>query len=67
LSLSEMRVPRMDGMTLRHKINADYPRIEVLYIAGFVAEPPTDIPRRRFLPKPFRAEAVAQSNQSLTA
>ena len=65
LLVTEIRVPRMDGITLGHKVNADYPRIEVLYIAGFVAEPPTEIPRHRFLPKPFRSDALAQRIQSL--
>ena len=67
LLVTEIRVPRMDGITLARKVNADYPRIEVLYIAGFTAEPPTDIPRHRFLPKPFRSDDLAQRIRSLVA
>jgi CheY-like chemotaxis protein len=65
--ITEIHLPRMDGITLGQKVGADYPKIEVLYIAGFVAEPLTDIPSHRFLPKPFRSDALVQCIQSLGA
>ncbi len=65
LLVTEVQLPRMDGITLGRKVSADYPNTEVLYVAGFLSEPLTGVPIGRFLPKPFLGGALAHCVQSL--
>ena len=65
LLVTEIQLPRMDGITLGQKVSTDYPKIEVLYMSGFVEETIRHIPIRHFLPKPFRADALAFCVQGL--
>jgi CheY-like chemotaxis protein len=58
--LADVQMPRMDGITLGQKVSAEYPRIKVLYISGYIADPPKHIPSRHFLPKPFAAETLVK-------
>ena len=67
LLVTELQMPRMDGVALGQIVSAQYPNIEVLYMSGSVSETPAQIPPRRFLPKPFRAEALVLCVQSLCA
>jgi two-component system sensor histidine kinase EvgS len=63
--VTDVKMPRMDGFVLGQKIGAEYPKIAVLYISGFVSSAPMHIPRRRFLPKPFRPDTLVQSVRGL--
>ena len=67
LLVTDVQMPRMDGITLGQKISDEYPTIEVLYISGFVLKLPEQIPSRRFLPKPFRPDVLIRSVQDLCA
>lgn len=67
LLVADVQMPRMDGITLGLKVSADYPKVVVLYISGFISEPPKHIPSRRFLPKPFAADALVRCIRRLCA
>ena len=67
LRVTDVQMPRMDGITLGEKVSTDYPKIEVLYISGFVSKPPKHIPSGRFLPKPFRPDVLVRCVQDLCA
>ena len=67
LLVTDVQMPRMDGITLGQKLKTEYPNIEVLYISGFVSQPHTQISGRRFLPKPFRSGALIRCVQDLCA
>jgi CheY-like chemotaxis protein len=59
LLVTDVKMPRMDGISLGKKVSQGYPRIGVLYISGFVSEGAK--PGRPFLAKPFRADALVES------
>jgi len=65
LLVTDVQMPRMDGITLGHKVSADYPSIEVLYVSGFVWKPPKHVPSLHFLPKPFRPDVLVRQVRSL--
>jgi CheY-like chemotaxis protein len=67
LLVTDVEMPRMDGITLGHKVSADYPNIEVLYISGFVTKPPKHVPSSHFLLKPFRPDVLVRHARSLCA
>ena len=67
LLVTDVQMPRMDGMTLGQKLRADYPKIEVLYMSGFVSKPPEHIPGLHFLSKPFRPDVLVRCVQDLCA
>jgi DNA-binding NtrC family response regulator len=49
--LSDVRMPKMDGMQLRERILKDRPGVPILLMSGFVdVPPPSNVP---FLAKPF--------------
>ncbi len=60
LLVTDVKMPRMDGITLGEKVGAGYPEIGVLYISAYVPDAPTRGAGRRFLPKPFRPEALVE-------
>ena len=64
--VTDVKMPRMDGITLGEKVNAEFPGVEVVYMSGFIAElPKKEIPLRRFLQKPFGANVLVQRLQAL--
>ena len=60
LLVTDVQMPRMDGLTLGKKLSADYPNIGVLYISGFLWKPPRHSPKLHFLPKPFLPDALVR-------
>jgi two-component system cell cycle sensor histidine kinase/response regulator CckA len=53
LLLSDIRMPRMDGIALARAIRAEFPAIPVILISGYCSgdeEPDLDV---QFIPKPF--------------
>src|SRR5215467_2743800 len=48
--LSDVRMPKMDGLELRERLLAERPGIQVLLMSGYVGSPTGNIP---FLAKPF--------------
>src|SRR6202142_2808806 len=67
LLVTDVKMPRMDGITLGKKVSAGYPKIGVLYISAFISEGPTPGAGRRFLPKPFRPDALVECVRSMSA
>jgi CheY-like chemotaxis protein len=54
--LSDVRMPKMDGIQLRERILKERPGIPILLMSGYVdAAPPFDVP---FLTKPFDPAAL---------
>ncbi len=67
LLVTDVQMPKMNGITLGEKVSTDYPAIEVLYISGFVLKPPRHVPSSHFLLKPFLADALVRHVRSLCA
>jgi CheY-like chemotaxis protein len=67
LLVTDVKMPRMDGITLGEKVSAGYPGIGVLYISAFISDSPTRGAGRRFLPKPFRPDALVACVRSMAS
>ena len=67
LLVTDVKMPRMDGITLGKKVGTGYPDIGVLYISAYLSEAATQGAGRRFLPKPFRPDALVECVRSLSA
>jgi len=67
LLVTDVQMPRMDGIALGQKVSDDYPNVEVLYISGFVSKPPKHVPSSHFLVKPFRPDVLVRHVRSLCA
>jgi CheY-like chemotaxis protein len=67
LLVTDVKMPRMDGITLGEKVRTGYPDIAVLYISAYVSEGPTRARGRRFLPKPFRPDALVACVRSMAS
>jgi two-component system cell cycle sensor histidine kinase/response regulator CckA len=67
LLVTDVKMPRMDGITLGEKVATGYPDIGVLYISAYISETPTRGAGRRFLPKPFRPDALVECVRSLSS
>ncbi len=66
LVITDVQMPRMDGLTLGSKVRTEYPNVPVLYISGFIWNLPDEgIPPHRFLAKPFKTEALLRSVRRL--
>lgn len=73
LLLTDIRMPRMDGIELAHAVTSLHPRMPVLYISGY----PFDIEQERtqhaykacgFLAKPFTPKVLVDTvNQCLSS
>ena len=55
LLLSDVDMPRLDGMSLREQILRERPAMKVLLLSGRVEEPPEGV---EFLRKPCQAEVL---------
>jgi CheY-like chemotaxis protein len=67
LLVTDIVMPRMNGIALAAKVRTEYPDVEVLYISGFVSDLLEDIPIERLLPKPFAPGDLVQCVQRLCA
>jgi DNA-binding response OmpR family regulator len=61
LLLTDVLMPRLDGMALREQILRERPGVKVLMLSG-TAEPPDGV---EFVRKPFQAEILTQKVRSL--
>jgi two-component system, cell cycle sensor histidine kinase and response regulator CckA len=67
LLVTDVKMPRMDGITLGEKVSTGYPGIGVLYISAYISEAPARGAGRRFLPKPFRPDALVECVRSMSS
>ena len=67
LRITDLDMPRMDGVTLGQKVNADFPDVAVLYMSGIVRGSDMGVANDHFLSKPFRADALIHRVQGLCA
>ncbi|HXN47345.1 MAG TPA: response regulator [Bryobacteraceae bacterium] len=67
LLVTDVKMPRMDGITLGEKVSIGYPGIGVLYISAYISDSPTRGAGRRFLPKPFRPDALVECVRSMSS
>jgi two-component system, cell cycle sensor histidine kinase and response regulator CckA len=65
LLVTDVRMPRMDGVELAHKLGGQHPHLKVIYMSGYTD---VDIPlgsHCMFLPKPFSATALSKAVASM--
>jgi CheY-like chemotaxis protein len=67
LLVTDIDMPRMDGITLGGKLETDYPNIKVLYISGLLRKPPQRSPNLHLLAKPFLPDALVRCVRDLSA
>lgn len=65
--VTDIQMPRMDGITLGQKVSAGFPDIGVLYISAFTAKAAALVAGHRFLPKPFRPDALVECIRNLSS
>lgn len=63
--VTDVQMPRMDGLTLCRKVAAEYPSIGILYISGYVFQPVEEGSMVFMLRKPLTAEALVRAVRSL--
>jgi two-component system cell cycle sensor histidine kinase/response regulator CckA len=66
LLLTDVRMPRMDGIELAHKVSDTYPHIPVLFISGYALD--IEVEKNRhpkkacgFVSKPFRPQPLREA------
>jgi two-component system, response regulator PdtaR len=58
----------MDGLKLAHAVRGRWPPIKILVVSGKVRLEPSQLPSNgRFVPKPYRVEAMVEELRSLVA
>ena len=55
--LTDIRMPKLDGVALAQKVTAEYPSINVLYMSAYLASF-TKLPDQSILAKPFAPSAL---------
>ena len=69
LLITDIKMPRMDGITLARSLAGSFPALPVLFISGYVSEPdhPHEPggPKWEFLQKPFLPKTLIQKITSL--
>lgn len=63
--VTDIQMPRMDGLALGEKISAEYPNVNVVYMSAYTS--PENVPARRFLSKPFNPDALVLCVRRLCA
>jgi CheY-like chemotaxis protein len=66
LLVTDIRMPRMDGLELARIVGERYPRVPVLFISGYPFEIETEKKKRPeqacgFVPKPFRPMVLLEA------
>jgi two-component system, cell cycle response regulator CpdR len=71
LLVTDIKMPRMDGIALAHAVSASYPRLPVLSISGLASDPlrspDLNRPGYAFLQKPFPPKALIEAVERLLA
>ena len=70
LVVTDIRMPRMDGLELGRWVETRYPGVPLLYVSGFLYEAPpldSDNGPRAFLGKPFTPDAFLAQVRELCA
>jgi two-component system cell cycle sensor histidine kinase/response regulator CckA len=70
LVVTDIRMPRMDGLELGRWVETRYPGVPLLYVSGFLYEAPpldSDNGARAFLGKPFTPDAFLAQVRELCA
>jgi two-component system cell cycle sensor histidine kinase/response regulator CckA len=67
LVLTNVKIPRMDGISLAKSVRELFPRMPVLFISGCADPIGEPIQHSAFLRKPFRTEALVQAVRKLAS
>jgi two-component system cell cycle sensor histidine kinase/response regulator CckA len=70
LLITDIKMPRMDGVSLARAVAQILPRLPVLFISGWadpLEEPEWQKPQYAFLRKPFRPKALLSCIEELVA
>src|SRR6476619_3534957 len=65
LLLTDVRMPRMDGISLAKSVRELFPLMPVLFISGYSEPIGRPLTSSAFLGKPFRTEALLQAARKL--
>jgi two-component system cell cycle sensor histidine kinase/response regulator CckA len=69
LIITDIKMPRMDGVALAHAVATALPQVPVLFFSGYALGteigPQLKGPKREFLPKPFLRNALIDKINSL--
>ncbi len=65
LLISDVQMPRMDGLTLADKVRDAFPSTPILMISGFSSKPSESLAKAAFLRKPFSPNALMGKVQTL--
>lgn len=61
LIVTDIAMPRLDGLTFAHQARRLHPELKVLFVSGLQHPPPSET----FLPKPFMRRAFVSAVQGL--
>jgi CheY-like chemotaxis protein len=67
LLLTDVQMPKMDGISLAESVRELFPRMPVLFISGCADPIGEPIQHSAFLRKPFRTEALVQAVRKLAS
>jgi CheY-like chemotaxis protein len=65
LLVTDVRMPRMDGVTLAECVHENFPNIPVLFVSAYAMDAPT-LRASNFLAKPFTPQALIIHVQELS-
>jgi two-component system cell cycle sensor histidine kinase/response regulator CckA len=58
LVISDIEMPRLDGIQLAHLVRAEFPEIPIILISGYADAVLQTLPKVEFIPKPFLSSTL---------
>jgi two-component system cell cycle sensor histidine kinase/response regulator CckA len=58
LVISDIEMPKLDGIQLAHLVRAEFPEIPIILISGYADAVLQDLPKVEFIPKPFLSSTL---------
>jgi len=58
LVISDIEMPRLDGIQLAHLVRAEFPEIPIILTSGYADAVLHNLPKVEFIPKPFLSSTL---------